>query len=323
MEGIDAMRICENQFKDHISRFSHILYLCHRNADPDAIGSSFALCQAFCGTIGAADDLSRTGDSLAEAIGASILINPDVEDYDLVVVVDTSVRMQLGDRLPANYALVDHHLDSGLLNDALFYIQRPANSTAEIVWKILKDSGLKIDRKASMGLLAGMISDTGRFKRATPEAFAAASDILAEGGFAYEDALQALSVPVSISQRIAMLKAASRAEVVRHGKWLFASTYVNSFEGSAAMTLVDLGADAAFVAGRHGKGETVRISARASREAARSGLNLAELMGEVAASYGGDGGGHRSAAAMEASGDPAAILKACIKKAADRLPQKL
>lgn len=317
------MRIHENQFKDHIRRFSRILYLCHRNADPDAIGSSFALCQAFGGTIGAADDLSRTGASLAKAIGANILINPDVEDCDLVVVVDTSVRMQLGDRLQASYALVDHHLDSGLLKDALFYIQRPANSTAEIVWRILKECGLKVDRNASLGLLAGMISDTGRFKRATPEAFAAASEILAEGGFAYEEALEALSVPVSISQRIAMLKAASRADIVRHGNWLIASTYVNSFEGSAAMTLVDLGSDVAFVAGRHGKGETVRISARASREAARSGLNLADLLGEVAADYGGDGGGHRSAAALEASGDVAAILNTCKKKAADRLPQTL
>jgi nanoRNase/pAp phosphatase (c-di-AMP/oligoRNAs hydrolase) len=84
------------------------------------------------------------------------------------------------------------------------------------------------------------------------------------------------------------------------------------------MALVDLGADVAFVAGRHGR--LVRISARTSREAARRGLNLAELLGEVGKSYGGDGGGHRSAAALEAAGDPSAILEACRKKVADSLP---
>ncbi|MEI8003074.1 MAG: DHH family phosphoesterase, partial [Methanothrix sp.] len=280
------MRISEKQYGDHIGQYRNVLYLCHRNADPDAISSSFALSRAFGGTIGAVDDLSRTGQALAEIINASVLINPPVEDYDLVVVVDTSVGTQLGGRLPASYALVDHHLDEGLLEDALFYIQKPTKSTAEIVWTILKENGKKADRKAALGLLAGMISDTGRFKRATPETFMAASEILEVGGFAYEDALEALSVPADISQRIAVLKAASRAEVMRQGDWLIACTAVNSFEGFAAMALVDLGADVAFVAGRHGKGGTVRISARCSREAARMGLNLAKLLGEVGKAHG-------------------------------------
>lgn len=308
------MRIGENQFAEHISRFSRVLYLCHRNADPDAIGSSFALAQAFSGSIGVVDDLSRTGASLARAIGAHLLIDPPLQDYDLVVLVDTSVAMQVGERLPACYALVDHHLDTGLLEQALFYIQRPARSTAEIVWSILKESSIKPGREAALGLLAGMISDTGRFKRASPEAFAAASDILAVGGFDYEDALETLSVPASPSQRIAVLKAASRCKFERQGEWLIAWTAVNSFEGSASMALVDLGADVALVAGKHGKGERVRISGRSSREAARRGLNLAEVLSRTAREFGGEGGGHRSAAAMEAAGEPAAILDACLKR---------
>ena len=311
------MRICEEQYGDHIGRYKNVLYLCHRNADPDAIGSSFALSRAFGGTIGAVDDLSRTGVSLANVIGACVRINPDVEDYDLVVVVDTSVGTQLGNRLPDNYALVDHHLDEGLLKDALFYIQKPAKSTAEIVWTILKENGKKVDRNAALGLLAGMIADTGRFKRASPGAFHAAAEILDAGGFAYEEAQEALFVPANISQRIAVLKAASRAEVMRQGDWLVACTTVNSFEGFAANALVDLGADVAFVAGRHGG--TVRISARSSREAARRGCNLAKLLGEVGKAYGGDGGGHRSAAALEAAGEPSAILEACRKKVAESL----
>ena len=266
------------------------------------------------------DGLSRTGQAISDIINARILINPPVDDYDLVVVVDTSVGTQLGGELPANYALVDHHLDEGLLEDALFYIQKPTNSTAEIVWTILKENGKKADRKAALGLLVGMISDTGRFKRATPAAFLAAAELLDAGGFAYDEALATLSVPADLSQRIAVLKAASRAEVMRQGDWLVACTVVNSFEGSAAMALVDLGADVAFVAGRHGKGDTVRISARCSREAARMGLNLAQLLGEVGEAHGGDGGGHRSAAALEASGHPSAILDACRKKVAESLP---
>lgn len=314
------MRIGEHQFTESIRRFSRILYLCHRNADPDAIGSSFALAKAFGGSMGAMEDLSRTGASLARAIGALPIINPGLEDYDLVVLVDTSVAMQVGDRLPTCYALVDHHLDAGLLDHALFYIQRPAGSTAEIVWKILNESGRKPGREASLGLLAGMISDSGRFKRASPQTFAAASELLAEGGFDYEEALKALSVPTDISQRIAVLKAASRAKIERQDDWLIASTSVNSFEGSAAMALVDIGADVAFVAGRHGNGDRVRISGRSSRRAASAGLSLAEVFGDVGRKFGGEGGGHRSAAALEAAGDPSAILDACRRRALACLP---
>ena len=314
------MRIGEGQFAEHIRRFKHVLYLCHRNADPDAIGSSFALAQAFEGSIGAVDDLSRTGASLAHVLGADLLIDPPLEDYDLVVLVDTSVAMQVGQRLPACYGLVDHHLDAGLLDQALFFIQRPARSTAEIVWNILKASGIKPGREAALGLLAGMISDTGRFKRASPETFAAASELLAEGGFDYEEALGALAVPVSLSQRIAVLKAASRCQVEHQGRWLIAWTSVNSFEGSASMALVELGADVALVAGRHGS--RVRISGRSGREANRSDLNLAEILGRTAKEFGGEGGGHRSAAAMEATGEAAAILAACRRRVAASLLQE-
>ncbi len=133
------MRIGEAEFGPLVSRYERILYLCHRNADPDAIGSAFALQQAFGGDLGAVQDLSRTGQTLAEAIGAEIRIDPRVEDYDLVVIVDTSVRRQLGDIRLARYALVDHHLDDGLLKEAEFYIQKPEYSTAGIVWRILKE----------------------------------------------------------------------------------------------------------------------------------------------------------------------------------------
>ncbi len=311
------MLISDCQFGDSVGRYKNVLYLCHRNADPDAIGSSFALSRAFGGRIGVVEDLSRTGERLARIIGADVLVDPCHEDYDLVVLVDTSVPLQLGGAVPERYALVDHHIDRGLLEGAVFYIQRPVTSTAQIVWSILKENGKRPGREEALGLLAGMISDTGRFKRATPEAFSAAAGILQAGGFSYEEALSALSVPPDISQRMAVLKAASRAGIERHGNWLIATAEVGSFEGSAASALVDLGADAAFVAGRHG--EMSRISARCSRSAAEF-LNLAELLSAVAEEHGGQGGGHMAAAALEAQGQPSALLLACLRGAEERLP---
>jgi len=150
------MLISEAEFGACISEYGNVLYLCHRNADPDAIGSAFALQQAFGGTIAAVDDLSRTGQALANAIGAEVQINPRAKDYDLVVVVDTSVRLQLGDFNLASYAIVDHHLDRGLLEEARFYIQKPCKSSAEVVWTILKENGCRASREMALGLAGGL-----------------------------------------------------------------------------------------------------------------------------------------------------------------------
>jgi bifunctional oligoribonuclease and PAP phosphatase NrnA len=312
------MRICESEFRAFIRGYGKVLYLCHRNADPDAIGSAFALIKAFGGTLGAVNDLSRTGEALANAIGAEVKIDPSVEDYDLIVVVDTSVRLQLGNINLGSYGVIDHHLDEGLLEDALFYIQKPTKSAAEIVWMILKESRVKPTKEMALGLMVGMISDTGRFKRATSNAFQAASELLDDGGFDYEEALQILSIPTDISRKIAVLKAASRAKIDRQKDWLIATTKINSFEGSAAMALVDLGADVAFAAGKHG--EITRISARAGREVASKGLNLAEILREVAQANNGEGGGHRAAASLEAKGEPCTLLDKCKKRTSESLP---
>jgi phosphoesterase RecJ-like protein len=309
------MQIREFEFAHHISKYKNVLYLCHRNADPDAIGSAFALQQAFGGSLGAVEDLSRSGEALASSIGAVVELDPVADGYDLVVVVDASVRLQLGNVRLAKYAVVDHHLDDGLLAGAEFYIQRPSNSTAEIAWKILRKSDVPVSKEMAMGLMVGIISDTGRFRRASPESFRAAADILQFGGIEYEEAQAVLFAPTELSQRIAVLKAASRAEVERIEDWIIATTEINAFEGSAAMALVDLGADVALAAGRHG--HLTRISGRASREAIRAGLNLAKLLREVAKAHGGEGGGHRAAAALEAAGDPSMLLEECRRKAAE------
>lgn len=311
------MRIRESEFASQIEEYDRVLYLCHRNADPDAIGSAFALCQAFGGTLGVADDISRLGRSVANAIGAEVVLNPDPEKFDLVVIVDASVPLQLGSIRPAKYAQIDHHQDRDLSLGAAFYIQRPANSTAEIVWSIIRKSGAAVSREMALGLLAGIIADTGRFRRGTIESFRAVAEILETANVSYEEAQAVLSSPTEFSQRIAVLKAASRTHIEHNDPWIVVTSEVNAFEGPSAMALVEMGADAAFVAGRHNN--ATRISARASREATRAGLNLADLLSEVAASMGGEGGGHKGAAAMEARNDPDTLLALCLEKALQRL----
>lgn len=318
---IPVMEIRDSEFSSFINKYDNVLYLCHRNADPDAIGSGFALQQAFGGTLGVAEDLSKPGSTLSKAIGAEIILNPRIENYDFVVVVDASVRLQIGSVHLNDYAVVDHHLDDGLLGEAKFHIQRQSSSTAEIVWRIIKESNIVPNRDMVLGLLVGMISDSGRFRRSTPQSFRVAAELLETGLVEYDEAVAVLSrMPTEISQRIAVLKAASRVDVIRQDDWLIATTEINAFEGSAAMGLVDIGADVALAAGKHAG--SIRVSGRASREAARAGLDLANVLRQIAKARGGEGGGHRAAAAMEARGEPAELLDECRKKIVEILQRK-
>ena len=307
------MQIRDDEFRNLISGYKRVLYLCHRNADPDAIGSGFALREAFGGDLAAVEGVSKTAAALMKAIGTDVLIDPSYEGYDLVVVVDTAVGLQIGDLDLKDYAVVDHHQDRDLIEAARFYIQRPADSTAEIVWEILKKSETLPSQKAALALVVGIITDTGRFKHAHATSFRTVAEILERSEIEYADALEVLSrIPTETSRRIAALRAASRAEIEWTNDWVVVSSEVGAFEGSSAMTLVEIGADVALVGGMHG--DRCRISGRAKRNAVLAGLDLSAIMGEVGRSHQGDGGGHRGAAALEATGPPKELLAECRKK---------
>jgi phosphoesterase RecJ-like protein len=312
------MQIRDEEFRNLIIGYKRVLYLCHRNADPDAIGSGFALREAFGGDLAAVEGVSKTAAALLRAIGTDVLIDPSYEGYDLVVVVDTAVGLQVGDLDLKDYAVVDHHQDRDLIEAACFYIQRPADSTAEIVWDILKKSETLPSQKAALALVVGIITDTGRFKHAHASSFRTVAEILERSEIEYADALEVLSrIPTETSRRIAALRAASRAEIEWTNDWVVVSSEVGAFEGSSAMTLVEIGADVALVGGMHG--DRCRISGRAKRNAVLAGLDLSAIMGEVGRAHQGDGGGHRGAAALEASGPPKELLAECRKKVMEAL----
>ena len=83
------MEIDEAEFYNQLLDYHNILYLCHRNADPDALGSAFALKEAIGGTIGVIDGCDRVASVLAKQLNIEFVTDPAGE-YDLVVVVDTS-----------------------------------------------------------------------------------------------------------------------------------------------------------------------------------------------------------------------------------------
>ncbi len=304
------MQVNEEEFFNRLLDYRNILYLCHRNADPDAISSAFALSEAIGGTVGLVDGCNRVASVLIEKLGIEVVDKPNPENYGFVVVVDTSTKAQLNDIELISYCVIDHHTTTALTENADFYLHRNTTSTVEIVYDILKAMGAPINRHVGIGMLTGIVTDTGHFKHASEDTFSTVAKIIKASGVEYGEVLDLMAAtPQDISMRIAILKAASRVELDRVHDMLIASSHVSSFGGSASSMLINIGADIAFVG--TAKGESVRISSRAKREAVNAGVNLGQLMEDISNEYNGTGGGHSGAAGIDVIADMREILNKC------------
>jgi nanoRNase/pAp phosphatase (c-di-AMP/oligoRNAs hydrolase) len=154
------------------------------------------------------------------------------------------------------------------------------------------------------------VTDTGHFKHASVDTFRTVAKIIAASGVEYGEVLDLMAAtPQDISMRIAILKAASRIELDRVQDMLITSSHVSSFGGSASSMLINIGADIAFVG--TAKGESVRVSARAKRDAVSAGVNLGQLMEDISNEYNGTGGGHSGAAGIDVIADMEEVLNKC------------
>jgi nanoRNase/pAp phosphatase (c-di-AMP/oligoRNAs hydrolase) len=305
------MELDESEFYNQLLDYSNILYLCHRNADPDALGSALALKEAIGGTIGVVEGCDRVASQIAGQLNIEF-VNEPKGDFDLVVVVDTSTPAQLNGFPLKTYAVIDHHTTTSLNENAAFYLHRNKSSTAEIVLDVLKTMGAPIMRRTAFALMSGIITDTGNFRHATSDSFKAVAELIELSGIEYSEVMDMLSsVPQDVSMRIAFLKAAQRSVIERVDDWIIVTSRVSSFGGAAASGLISIGADVVFVASK--QDDVVKVSARARREAQNAGVNLAKLMEDISVKFNGTGGGHEGAAGMDVRGEAENVLAACVE----------
>jgi len=287
------------------------LILGHQNADPDAVCSMIAFARLYNrlnpdGTPQlAANDISRLSNQVLQVFETEMTISSAPEPgHDLVVLLDTNSRFQLGETLqhipenPSKTIVIDHHernpeidliADHQILHD-------DKSSTCEIMAKIYSDLGVQIDASTANLLLTGMIFDTRRFFYAGFETFSTAMKLI-EVGADYEKCVRSLLIKPDRSERIARLKAATRIKVHLIDDWIVATSKINAFEASACRGLIELGADVAIVAGNPSK-DVVRFSSRSTREFfQKTGISLgSDVMEPIGQLIEGEGGGHANAA---------------------------
>jgi phosphoesterase RecJ-like protein len=299
-----------------------IAIIYHHNADPDALGSAYAL-QRLLKRLNpkveshliSPEGISGVSKRVVEIIGVEFDRGEEFDQNDAIFLVDTNTIQQLDDwkeRVDHSnkpVVVIDHHArhPETLKIASLMFIDETATSTCEVLFRLYQTLRVKIDRKCARALLIGLTYDSAHFTIATPKTFDTAASLIRLGAD-LEQAVSTLTYPMSDSERMARLKAAQRIEVKKIGKWIIGTTKISSHQASAARALIGLGAHVAMAAGeKEGK---LRISIRSQRHFNKEtgihlGRDVAKPLGEA---IDGMGGGHESAAGINGMGQLDKVL---------------
>jgi nanoRNase/pAp phosphatase (c-di-AMP/oligoRNAs hydrolase) len=284
---------------------NNIQLLCHKNTDPDALGSAIALASFFkehksinCKIF--AESLNKPAERLADHLNIEIQDTIDLDGQEFII-TDSNNLEQLGtivtdevrDILMENPPIIiDHHA--------------PHAAGAQLTNKYF--SNTEIRPEVAYALLSGIVYDTKHFILASKSTLGAALYLM-DHEVEYKEVLKTLNVLSPLSERMARLKAAQRMELMRIGDYLLTISHISAYEASAARSLIRLGADVAVVFTT--KSEELRMSARCTTSVhTETGIHLGETFEKLAEKLDGMGGGHRTAAGLNSntSKEPQVII---------------
>lgn len=305
------------EFSKLLSEGNFVVAL-HRHADPDAVGSAFAIASCFHASgIWAPGGFDRNGLALARFLGLSFLPSPAGARRLLAVDTSDTAQFDSGREAGMEVLLLDHHFSSPPVMADIYYLDMKSRSCSEIVLDLIDSSGAAIGERQAIALLWGAISDTGRFRRGDASTLQKCSRLLSISGIDMEHALSITEEQRDTPELIAVFKGLERMKHAPAGRYMICWSGVSSYESAVASAMVSAGADAAFVASdRDGD---VRLSGRASQRAVNAGLNLVRVFAAVSVEFGASSGGHAGASVIEARGDPEALINACVKECTSAL----
>jgi bifunctional oligoribonuclease and PAP phosphatase NrnA len=172
-----------------------VTLLAHVNPDADALGSALALGLALHRrgvrvrvSFGEPDEVPETLRPL-DVAGLLVPASDVPLESPLLIALDTGSVQRLGplgDRVAATIAaggqvlVVDHHASNTHFGTHHF-VDEHAVATAVLVAKLLDELGVELDEAIARCIYAGVVTDTGSFRRATPETHQLAARLLEAG----------------------------------------------------------------------------------------------------------------------------------------------
>jgi len=166
----------------------------HPHMDGDALGSVLAMRAALVGAgrecLVVTQDLDAGKYRFLEGADELKHIDSvkDLTGYDTCVMLDCGAESRaraIMQRLAPGTRVInlDHHIDNPGYGDAAVVLPR-ASSTGEVVYRLLEQAGIPLNKPAAEALFVAILTDTGRFmfSNSTPDSFRIVADMIEQHG---------------------------------------------------------------------------------------------------------------------------------------------
>ena len=177
--------------KAEIDKARSILLHCHPSPDPDSVGSTLGMKLAL-ESIGKKVTLIKGDSDIPKAFvfpGVETITQKSFDeinqsDFDLFLILDSGSPDMVGRKMPVVFAdtlmtvVIDHHASNkgyGKLN----LVDPTYPATGQMVFDLLKEMSIALNRDIALNLFMGIYTDTGgfRYRSTTADTFRVASEL--------------------------------------------------------------------------------------------------------------------------------------------------
>lgn len=183
------MTISLGKVAQELNKNDYFYILTHQYPDGDTLGSACAICKTL-QKIGKKAKIINNDDIPSKYKYLFNNIIPEDFDFRYIISVDVADTSLLGEGL-YKYKdkidlKIDHHLN-GTEFSKISYIDSSAAATAEIIYDLINDMEVKIDKDIANSIYTGISTDTGCFKymNATPKTHIIAAKVIELGADHY------------------------------------------------------------------------------------------------------------------------------------------
>lgn len=290
-----------------------IVVTTHREADLDAIASSFAISSLLkFSKLALLDEPNEEAKLLIKKLGIKFNYLDELKrsDFEGLIVTDCSSSIILpGIEEWKLIGIIDHHRKSGKNISADFeLIEEECPSASELIAKNIDHS--KLQKKVAHALAVGIISDTYQFSSSRLETFETLVKLMKVCGTDYSELLYDAFPPKPLDVKLSIIDAIKNTNFITYKNIIISTTEVDEKESGIAGLLSRI-VDVSFVARADIEDSNYsKISLRISKT---FDIKANEVMKEAGEVMNGKGGGHFKAAGGRVMANKKDALKKCVE----------
>ncbi|MEM0154335.1 MAG: DHH family phosphoesterase [Methanothrix sp.] len=275
----------------------------HSIGDMDCVSSAFGVTKILKNSsIRSPDFVSSNARFAIEQAGIAM---PEIgmgfdDKAELIVLVDVNNFEDCGPfekklaESSSQILVIDHHA-SPEANKAMVFNDESYNSTASIIYDLLKSFGIRPDQQTSEILAMGIYSDSAEFRNASAKSFVQIGELLEISGLGFQQLLEKFSKIAPVEARERTVDELFDSEIAIVGNRLFVKGMTSVHAAIAADDAIKIGADIALFCSESESEISFSARCRPTLDTEMN-MHLGKIMRSISGIIDGTGGGHPCAA---------------------------